>query len=228
MRFADPWFLLLLAIPAALALRLAPAADGSRPRSASDFPRSPSSTSEPRAAGGPAGDSLPDALGSAALALLILALARPQVAARRAGGEEQGAEPHGRARHLQQHEGDGLQAGQPAGGRATGAGRLRPAAPGRSPRSGDLRRPLLPPGAAHARYRAAGRDARAGGDRSAARRHRHRHGARAVPQSAQGPAQPRQRHRAHHRRRQQHRVSPAPSSPPRRHAQSACGSTPSA
>ena len=61
-------------------------------------------------------------------------------AARGAADPEQVAQHHGRARHLEQHEGGRLQAGQPADGRAQGAGRLRPRAPGRPARAGDLRR----------------------------------------------------------------------------------------
>jgi len=77
MRFADPWFLVLLALPAALALRLV-LRRREPPTERIGFPALAFLASEPtprRARW----RLLPDTLGIAALALLVLALARPQV-----------------------------------------------------------------------------------------------------------------------------------------------------
>ena len=77
MRFADPWLLLLLAIPAAVALRLA-LRRREPPPERIGFPALAFLASEPtprRARW----RMLPDVLGVVALALLVLALARPQV-----------------------------------------------------------------------------------------------------------------------------------------------------
>ena len=59
-------------------------------------------------------------------------------------------------------------------------------------------------------------------------RHRDRHRARDVPRAAQGPAVEGERDRAHHRRREQHRQAVRRSWPPRPRGRSACASTPSA
>lgn len=77
MRFADPWLLLLLAVPAALAVRLI-VRRRQPPRERLGFPALGFLTGEPtprRARW----RLLPDALRIAALALLVVALARPQV-----------------------------------------------------------------------------------------------------------------------------------------------------
>ena len=153
MRFADPVFLLLLVVPAAWAWSRWRAGASRRP-SGSAFRASPSSPAL-RSPGGARWPWLPEALRMLGLALLLVALARPQVPHEVRQIRSKSREHHARAGHLEQHEGGRLQAGQPAHGRAAGAGRLQPRAEGRPAGAGDLRRPRLPAGAAHARHRPA-------------------------------------------------------------------------
>ena len=124
MRFADPWLLLLLVIPAALAIRLI-LRRREPPPERLGFPALAFLAAEPpppRARW----RLLPDALRIVALALLILALARPQV-------PHDVREMKSKSRNLMlaldissSMKATRLQAGQPAGGRAPGGGRLRP------------------------------------------------------------------------------------------------------
>ena len=226
MRFADPGWLLLVAVPLALGVGML-RNRGAPPPLRIGFPALGFLTDAPTTRWG-RWRRLPDALRLVAMVAADRGAGAAAGAARGAAGPEQGPEHHARAGHLQQHEGDRLQARQPAGGGARGPGRVRPPAPRRPDGTGDLRRPLLPAGPAHPRYRSAGRDAGAGGHRAAPRRDRDRDRARAGVEPAQGPAQPGQRDRADHRRRQQHRHARRRSSRRKRPTRSACGSIPSA
>ena len=159
-----------------------------RRRSRIGFPALGFLTDAPTTPAGDAGAGCPMRFGSSALALLIVALARPQL-------------PHdvrqirSKARNIMvaldisssMKAGDFKPGNRLEVARAS-AGRLRPPAPGRSHRPGDLRRPLLPPGPAHPRYRSAGPDARAGGYRACCPMAPRSERRSRWPQPAQGPA----------------------------------------